>query len=177
VAYETISAGITLTIPTAGTVNWAATVKSGAWQKISEHDHTGSGKGLKIGPSSISANSLDKTAISKNLGEYQITVSPTGAAQAINWNDGRRYVVSMASSTVDVAITLSNPVEGADYLIKLVNHLTNKISFTNGNIKWPQGVNPSGATYYLTQATGAIDVIQFYYDGTNYLASWDVDLS
>lgn len=51
--FTTLSSGLTLQIPTPGTKNWAATLQAQTWQKISEHDHTGSGKGKQIGTTAI----------------------------------------------------------------------------------------------------------------------------
>lgn len=51
--FTTLSSGLTLQIPTPGTKNWAATLQAQCWQKISEHDHTGSGKGKQIGTTAI----------------------------------------------------------------------------------------------------------------------------
>lgn len=51
--FKTLSSGLTLQIPTPGTKNWAETLETSCWQKISEHDHTGSGKGKQIGTSAI----------------------------------------------------------------------------------------------------------------------------
>ena len=35
-------------IPSKGDTNWAADLRKEAWQKISDHDHTGGGKGKQI---------------------------------------------------------------------------------------------------------------------------------
>lgn len=177
-AYETLSSGLTLVIPTSGTINWASNIKTGAWQKISEHDHSGSGKGLKIGLSGISPNIIDKTALVKNLTDYQVTHVVAGTTETINWNDGRVHVLDISGASGNVTATLSNPLDGGRYIIKLIAHATNKVSFAGAAIKWPQGEDPTeSAEYFLSLSSGAIDMIYLYYDGTNYLASWDVGLA
>lgn len=50
---ETLSSGLTLIIPSEGDNNWATSIKSNCFQKISEHDHTGSGKGVQIGTNAL----------------------------------------------------------------------------------------------------------------------------
>lgn len=50
---ETIASGITIIIPSLGDVNWATLIKDSCFQKISEHDHTGGGKGVQIGTAAI----------------------------------------------------------------------------------------------------------------------------
>ncbi len=49
----TLSSGLTLIIPSPGAANWYSSIETDCFQKISEHDHTGSGKGTKIGTSAL----------------------------------------------------------------------------------------------------------------------------
>jgi hypothetical protein len=53
VAYQTLNLGLQLTIPTAGTRNWAQTLYATTWTKISSHDHTGSGNGSQLGTNAL----------------------------------------------------------------------------------------------------------------------------
>lgn len=50
---ETISNGLTLTIPSLGDQNWSASIKANCFEPISEHDHTGSGNGVQIATAAI----------------------------------------------------------------------------------------------------------------------------
>lgn len=50
--FETISSGITFSIPTAGTVNWQSSVRT-AFTAISGHTHEGGGTGLQLGTNSL----------------------------------------------------------------------------------------------------------------------------
>jgi hypothetical protein len=50
---ETLASGLTLTIPTVGETNWDLAIKTLCFQKISEHDHTGGGKGIQIGTNAL----------------------------------------------------------------------------------------------------------------------------
>lgn len=50
---DTLSSGLTLIIPSEGDSNWATSIKADCFQKISEHDHTGGGKGIQIGTTAI----------------------------------------------------------------------------------------------------------------------------
>ncbi len=58
---DTISLGLTLEIPSEGDANWAASIKSGCFIPISEHDHSGSGNGTPIGTAGLQ-NSAVTTA-------------------------------------------------------------------------------------------------------------------
>lgn len=59
----TISSGLTLKVPTRGSKNWADTMLSQCFEKISAHDHTGSGKGLAIGTNAISSDAITTVKI------------------------------------------------------------------------------------------------------------------
>lgn len=56
--YITITRGLTIKVPTKGTTNWDETMRTDTFNKISEHDHTGSGNGVQLSTSSISANAI-----------------------------------------------------------------------------------------------------------------------
>lgn len=60
---ETLSSGLTITIPTIGETNWDQTIKLLCFQKISEHDHTGGGKGIQIGTTALAADSVTSAKI------------------------------------------------------------------------------------------------------------------
>jgi microcystin-dependent protein len=68
---ETLSSGLTLIIPSEGDSNWASSIKANCFQKISEHDHTGSGKGVQI-----STNAIANGAITEGkLGAGSVTTA------------------------------------------------------------------------------------------------------
>lgn len=66
-----------------------------------------------------------------------------------------------------LVITLSNPVTGGAYLIKIVQ------GATTGTVTWPAAVKwgTAGAPV-LSTTTGLIDIINLYYDGTNYYGTY-----
>lgn len=45
-------------VPTLGTTSWGDTMRTDTFQKIAEHDHTGSGKGKQLGAGSLAADSV-----------------------------------------------------------------------------------------------------------------------
>lgn len=55
---EVLSSGLTLTIPTLGEQNWSDSIRNNCFIKISEHDHTGSGKGLQLSTNAIQADAI-----------------------------------------------------------------------------------------------------------------------
>lgn len=54
----TLSSGLTLTIPSKGETNWENSIRTECFQKISEHDHSGGGKGLQIATSSFADDAV-----------------------------------------------------------------------------------------------------------------------
>lgn len=66
-----------------------------------------------------------------------------------------------------LTITLSNPVTGGAYLIKIIQ------GATPGTVTWPANVlwGAAGAPT-LSLATGDIDIINLFYDGTDYYGTY-----
>lgn len=66
-----------------------------------------------------------------------------------------------------LVITLSNPVTGGAYLIKIIQ------GATPGTVTWPANVlwGAAGAPT-LSLATGDIDIINLFYDGTDYYGTY-----
>lgn len=144
--FTTLSLGLTLTIPTNGTKNWGTTLLNTTWTKISAHDHTGGGNGNKISAAAITANSIDHTAITKNLQRFVQSFSPTTGTQAIDWDNGEIIFVDLESATVDVGLTLSNPADGALYeIITKGGPGGYKVTYPS-SVVWPSGVNPIHST-------------------------------
>jgi hypothetical protein len=94
------------------------------------------------------------------------TLTPTGTTQTVDWNSGNAQVLSLASATGTVALTLSNPVAGATYALKVIQGATARNLSWPANVKWPGGTVPA-----ISTTSGAVDLISLFYDGTNYLAS------
>ncbi len=59
----TYSSGLTLKSPTRGTRNYEETLRTDTWQKISEHDHTGAGRGTSIGTAGIASDAVNDLKI------------------------------------------------------------------------------------------------------------------
>lgn len=101
-ADETLTSGLTLTIPSQGSRNWGATFKNSFAQKISEHDHTGSGKGLQISTNAIAANAVTAAKLRFANNEYM------RARNAANSADIDIIKVN-TSNTLTLGATLASP--------------------------------------------------------------------
>lgn len=97
----------------------------------------------------------------------QTTDTMAANAFTVDWDEGNHTVVDLQGSSTTVAATLSNPKAGAWYSIKVIQ------GTELDNISWPANVLWEGGTApTITAIDDAIDLIRFYYDGTNYLGSF-----
>jgi hypothetical protein len=88
----------------------------------------------------------------------------SGAAKTIDWNDGNCQKLTL---TGNCTLTLSNPVAGATYLLRISQDATGSRTIT-----WPAAVHWSGGTApVLTTTASRVDLIALYYDGTSYFGS------
>lgn len=95
------------------------------------------------------------------------TVTPTGTTQTLTWANGIAQDLSLASASGDVTLTLSGPLKGATYRVRIVQGAVARNVIWPAAVKWPAGVAP-----VISVASGAIDSIELYYDGTNYLGTF-----
>ncbi len=77
--YETFSSGLTIQAPTAGTENWAETLRTELWTKISQHDHTGSGKGLQIAAAAIASEAVTEVKLHPDAATRSCILLQAGA--------------------------------------------------------------------------------------------------
>lgn len=173
-AFTTLSLGLTLTIPTSGTRNWGQTLLNTTWTKISQHNHTGGGDGNQMITSSYSDYSITAAKLAKSIGlfQYGTTLTPVGTTQTIDFVNGSIQKMNLGSATGDVTVTLSNPVQGAVYKIFLIQGATPRDVIWPASVKWPQAQKP-----ILSIGNSDIDIVELYYDGTNYYGDWDLKYS
>ena len=173
-----LSSQLQLTIPTSGTVNYGATLESGAWQPIAEHDHT-SGKGVQLSAGSIANGSLTGDKIAPNLALTLFANSSlTGAAApSIDWANGNYQTIDFATATSVAFSFAANALtaQAAKYVL-LITYGSNTVTVTwPANVKWPQGV-PLDENV-LPTTDNAVHKVEFFYDGTNYYADWNREYS
>ena len=169
--YDTIQLGLTLTVPTAGTKNWSQATLVGAWEKISAHDHSGSGNGEKLTGASIAPNFALVQA------SLQTITAPTSSV-TIDFANGNIHLIDLTAATGTMSIVLANPVAGAEYKI-FIRQPATALTFSwpiapAALIKWPQG-----QSLIPTESSGAVDSITLYYNSVDsvYYADWQVNYS
>lgn len=89
-------------------------------------------------------------------GNFTLNLGANGPCQQVTINAAGPLV-----------ITLSNPVTGGAYLIKIIQ------GATTGTVTWPASVKWGAAgAPVLSSTTGLIDIINLVYDGTNYYGTY-----
>lgn len=171
--YINVTQGVTLQVPTAGTRNWASNLLSNAWNKLSSHDHTGSGKGLQIVTAAIANLAVTSAKLAKNLALGQATtVVQVGDAATLNLDNGNTQTLDLTAGTGTVTISLSNPQAGATYRIFILQDATLVQDIVwPGSVLWAQGEKYGSA---VSQATSAVDCVTLYYNGTSYFGDWQL---
>lgn len=93
------------------------------------------------------------------------TLVPSGTTQTVNWDNGNAQVIDLGSATGNVTLTLSNPIAGATYLLKVIQGATARQFVYPTSVKWSNGIEPE-----ISTGNDEEDLISLFYDGTNYLA-------
>lgn len=165
--YNTITQGLTITVPTVGTKNWDQQLLTGAWEKISAHDHTGAGDGAQITGNAIAPNF--------NLVQVGVqTIAGLNQSVSLNWNLGNIHLLDVTGATGTLTISMSNPLSGGSYKIYFKQPATALVVTWPVNVKWPQG-----QALIATNILSAVDSVELYYDGVAavYYADWQVNFS
>ena len=85
----------------------------------------------------------------------------SGASKTIDWGDGNKQRVFL---NANCTFTFTAPKSPGNFTLVLVqNPVGSKIATWPASVKWPSDVTPT-----LTTTANAVDIIGFYYDGTNY---------
>jgi len=123
---------------------------------------------------STSANRPDnvyvKTGVYKGtyrMDPHEYDAGNSSTAITINWTNGSAQKVTM---TDNVTFTLSNPVTGGTYVLKLVQDGTGGRTYTwPGTVSWSGGTSPTGSGASKT------DIVNLYWDGTKYYGSFSLN--
>lgn len=158
---ETISSGLTLTIPTIGEKNWSS-VTTAAFTAISAHDHTGGGNGNQISTGAIAANAVTGAKIATStIGLTNLTTPARQDLLVTTGGSSNAY-----TATFSPAISAWSDITGVPFKI-IANHTNSGASTINAN-----GVGAVSLIRRGGQALVGNEIIANYvytvmYDGTN----------
>lgn len=102
------------------------------------------------------------------MSPFEVDASNSGTALTIDFTNGSSQKITM---TGNCTLTITNPQAGGSYVLRLVQDATGSRTMT-----WPAAVKWSGGTApTLTITAAKIDIINLYYDGTNYYGSYSLN--
>ena len=94
----------------------------------------------------------------------------SGTSVNVDWRDGQKHFLTLTDNTT---ITFDNPFGTCNLSLRVKQDATGGRSITwPVNVKWPGGVAPT-----ITSTSNAVDIISFYYDGTDYYGVATLDFS
>jgi len=105
----------------------------------------------------------DLDAQANHIGFTQQTITYNVTTTTVDWGAGNKATVTLTGNVGTMAFT--NPAKASNLLLKIVQDATGSrlVTAWDADIKWVGGTAPT-----LTTTANAIDVISFYWDGTNY---------
>lgn len=126
---------------------------------------TGYSIGTTVG--TVSATDTILQAVQKIAGNQRIAEyddGNSGTSDTIDFSNGPAHKSTL---TGNCTFTFSNPIAGQAYILKTVGDGTVRTITWPASVKWVGGTAPT-----MTGTSGKFDLINFYYDGTNYLGSY-----
>jgi len=111
-----------------------------------------------------------KTGIYKStyrIDPFEYSAGNSGTALTVNWSDGSLQSVTL---TGNVTFTLSNPVTGGVYALRILTGAGGFTATWPATVKWPSGTAPT-----ITATASRMDLINLLWDGTNYYGSFTQD--
>lgn len=117
-----------------------------------------------------STSNSDGVTISSTGPNYTVQTLTDGSTITWDVSAGVNAQVTLAGTGRTLSIT--NPTAGHYYTIRIIQDGTGSrtISSWPTNTKWPGGIGPT-----LSTAASKYDIVTFYYDGTNYYATYQLD--
>jgi len=117
---------------------------------------------IRISKSRLDMGNLPIKGIKTGTFQQEYDNGSKTEAFIIDWANGQKQKVTISGT--DLGITFANPPGPGNLILKIVQGTggNNTLSWTTVP-KWPCGSVPT-----LSTASGAVDIISFYWDGTYY---------
>lgn len=113
-------------------------------------------------------NTTITTLSSLSLPGLQVTSTAefsNGSSSTVNFANGPSQVITLGSN---ITITFANPTSGSAYVLRFVQGSGSYTVTWPATVKWPVA---SGAPA-ISLASGAVDIINLYYNGTSYYGTF-----
>jgi len=105
----------------------------------------------------------DLDAQANHIGFTQQTITYGATTTTVDWGAGNKATVTLTGNVGTMAFT--NPPKPSNVVLKIVQDATGSrvVTAWDADIKWAGGTAPT-----LTTTANGIDIVSFYFDGTNY---------
>lgn len=124
------------------------------------------GNGITI-DSTTNTNGITITSTAPNL-----TVQTLTDGSTITWDVSQGVNAQVTLGGTGRTLSISNAVAGQTYTIRVIQDGTGSRTITTWptNTKWPGGIGPA-----LSTGAGKYDIVVFYFDGTNFYGTYQLD--
>lgn len=162
-------AGNNVTLSTNIIGSGSVTVSTGANGQVTVFGSGGGGSFLALDGSTAMAGTIDMNnneilSASTITFASEFNIGNGGGTLFVDWADGQKQRVTLTASAT---ASFAAPSSVGSFLLKIIQDGTG-----SRTIEWPSSVKWAGGTApTLTTTTGAIDIVTFYYDGTDYYAA------
>lgn len=125
------------------------------------------------GDSTLSVTGSIKSTSTVLANQYANTIQTLTDGATTTWDGDLGGQAIWTIGGTGRTLTITNPKAGAFYTLKLIQGSGGSKTITTypTNTKWSGGTAPT-----LTTTAGAVDIISFWYDGTNYNAMYSLDV-
>jgi len=99
-----------------------------------------------------------------SIGFTQQTATYDETTTTVDWRLGNKASMTFGAGNIGT-FAFTNPSNPCNLLLKLIQDATGSrvVTAWDADVKWPAGTAPT-----LTTTANAVDIVSFYYDGTNY---------
>ena len=106
-----------------------------------------------------------ENSFTKTQGFALVDNGLSGAAKTVNWTSGNKQKITLSGNCV---FTFTPPSSPTNLVFMLVQDATG-----SRTVAWPSGVKwMGGEVPTLTTAAASVDIVAFFYDGTNYFGTF-----
>ena len=105
-----------------------------------------------------------------SIGFTQQAITSTSNEATIDWKAGNKAQLTLSENITTFNFTA--PSKPCSLLLKIIQDSTPRTIAWAGTVKWPAATAPT-----LSIGSGDIDIVSFYYDGTNYYGTFSQDFS